>query len=167
MIEVQDRIAEVQAQLNKLNTKIISMDRDVAFSEVTLYIDEVDEYTTIERPDEEEPSYFTKLKERLVESTENFIEFLEEFSYFVVDIMWFAMILVVIIIVICIIHRKKAKNKRKAEQQKIDDAKKFNEQIISDTDLGNKKHNSSDKSVGTTGSTNNSSNNTLSGFELK
>ena len=150
MIEVQDRIAEVQAQLNKLNTKIISMDRDVAFSEVTLYIDEVDEYTTIERPDEEEPSYFTKLKERLVKSTEDFIEFLEEFSYFVVDIMWFAMIIIIIIIVTCVVHNKKVKNKRKIEQQKIIDAKKFNDQINTNMTSGN-----------------NTSNNTLSGFEVE
>lgn len=57
MIAVEDRLTEVQYELSQLNTQLIYMDMDVAYSYVNITLEEVKEYTTVE----EETTFFSRL----------------------------------------------------------------------------------------------------------
>lgn len=57
MIEIEDRLTEVEYELRSLNTKLIYMDMDVAYSYVDITLEEVKEYTTVR----EETTFFTRL----------------------------------------------------------------------------------------------------------
>ena len=74
MIAIEDRLTEVQYELNQLNTKLIYMDMDVAFSYVNISLEEVKEYTTVY----EETTFFSRLWDNAVDAWEMGGELFEE-----------------------------------------------------------------------------------------
>ena len=66
MIEVEDRLTEVQYELTQLRTTLIYMDMDVAYSYVNITLEEVKEYTTVR----EETTFFTRLWDNIVDAWE-------------------------------------------------------------------------------------------------
>lgn len=108
MLEIEARISEVQAEINNLTTKIQSMDMDVAYSTVTINIEEVTEYSDTPR-EYQELSFFDKLSQRFQNSWEGFLDFLEETLYFFIDVGWYLIILAIILYIWIKVRRKKGK----------------------------------------------------------
>ena len=109
MITVEQRISEVQAEINRLTTRISSLDRDVAYSTVTITLSEVAEYSDTPR-EQVEKSFGQKVAERIVNSWKTMVKVLENLLYFVIDIMWlliFVGIILVLVITINRVHRRK------------------------------------------------------------
>ena len=71
MIAVEDRLSEVQYQLNKLKTNRESMDTDVAYSTVSITLNEVRVYT------ETSENFFDRLGSRFVNGFSGFAEVCE------------------------------------------------------------------------------------------
>ena len=108
MITVEQRISEVQAEINQLTTRISSYDRDVAYSTVTITMNEVTEYSDTPR-EQEEKSFGEKVVERIVASWHTMLDVLENLLYFIIDIMWFLIIVGIILTLVIVINRKHKK----------------------------------------------------------
>ena len=134
MLEIEARISDVQAEINRLTTVITSMDRDVAFSTITLHVEEVTEYSDTPR-EYEEMNFFEKVWDRFKDSFKNFTYFLEDLLYWFIDAMWYLAILAVFVIFI-IKRRRKAKATRVAMygEPKKDKKSIFNKKV----DIGTK-----------------------------
>ena len=122
MIAIEERLSDVQTQLNQAKTEMSRLDTDVAYSYVSITIREVKQYS-------EAPDLFTeRLKDKFGDSWKNFKNFIESAVLFVVLCLPF---IITIIIIVCIykfiikriadkynIHPCKRKAFRK-EQKKI------------------------------------------------
>ena len=81
MITVEDRLSEVQNELSKLQTKLIGLDTDVAYSYVDIELEEVFEYSAAEV---EKPGFFKRLGEEIVNGFKAMIQIFEDIILFVV-----------------------------------------------------------------------------------
>ena len=108
MITVEQRISEVQAEINQLTTRISSYDRDVAYSTVTITMTEVTEYSDTPR-EQEEKSFGEKVIERVINSWHTMLDVLEHLLYFIIDIMWLLIIIGIILTLVIVINRKHKK----------------------------------------------------------
>lgn len=84
MIAVQDRLTEVQYQLNLLKTDLHYMDVDVAYSYVNIQIEEVMEYRS-DTPVKTN-TFFDRFKNTLVDTWEGFLDFLEGLLFLVIHL---------------------------------------------------------------------------------
>lgn len=75
MITVEDRLTEVQNELSKLQTKLVGLDTDVAYSYVNIRLDEVYEYSST--PVEKE-GFLQRLGKEIVNSFKAMIETFED-----------------------------------------------------------------------------------------
>ncbi len=115
MITIESRIAEVQAQINRLTTDIQSMDRDVAYSTVHLIIDEVEVYSDTPR-EEVQMTFGENVKSHFASSWRGFVEGLQEFVLMLIDSMWGLIVFALLVLaVVFIVRRNLAKNRKKAD----------------------------------------------------
>ena len=78
MIAVEDRLTEVQTELDQRRTQLASMDTDVALSTVNLSVEEVVQYT----PEPEKKDTFAdRLKNAVKGSASNFLQLLENILF--------------------------------------------------------------------------------------
>lgn len=103
MIQIEARVSEVQAEINQLKSNLSNMDMQVAYSTVEITVHEVQEYTKTEK-ERMEMNFFEKVIERFVDSFDNFVDFLENLVYTIIDNIWG---IVIIIIVIVVLKKKK------------------------------------------------------------
>jgi len=82
MLDIEERIADTQARLNKLVNSRNKIDRDVAYSTVHINLREVREYTDVPKPKD---NFFVRLKGYFVDSGRHFLRSAENF------IEWFIM----------------------------------------------------------------------------
>ena len=82
MLDIEERIADTQARLNKLVNSRNKIDRDVAYSTVHINLREVREYTDVPKPKD---NFFVRLKGYFVDSGKHFLRSAESF------IEWFIM----------------------------------------------------------------------------
>ena len=99
MIAVETRLTEVQTELNILKSYQSSMDTDIEYSQITLNIDEVKKYT------ESTSSFLSKIKERFIEGLEGFVEFIVNVILVVVYLSPF------ILVIGCVLYILNKKNK--------------------------------------------------------
>lgn len=81
MITVEDRLSEVQNELSKLQTKLVGLDTDVAYSYVDIELEEVFEYSAAEV---EKPGFFKRLGKEIVDGFKAMIQTFEDIILFVV-----------------------------------------------------------------------------------
>lgn len=81
MITVEDRLSEVQNELSKLQTKLVGLDTDVAYSYVDIELEEVFEYSATEV---EKPGFFKRLGKEIVDGFKAMIQIFEDIILFVV-----------------------------------------------------------------------------------
>ena len=98
----------MQAEINQLTTRISSYDRDVAYSTVTITMNEVTEYSDTPR-EQEEKSFGEKVVERVINSWHTMLDVLEHLLYFIIDIMWLLIIIGIILTLVIVINRKHKK----------------------------------------------------------
>ena len=80
MITVEDRLSEVQNELSKLQTKLVGLDTDVAYSYVDIELEEVFEYSATEV---EKPGFFKRLGEEIVDGFKAMIQIFEDIILFI------------------------------------------------------------------------------------
>lgn len=115
MIYVEERLTTVQGQLNRAKSSLSSMDTDVAYSTVTITLDEVHQYTEIKT---EEPSFGERFIETVKDSASSFASFAEELLFVIIYLLPYAVIAAVIVVIVLLATKKK-RAARKAERERI------------------------------------------------
>ena len=112
MINVEDRITQVQSQLNSLRSSLASMDTDVRYSTVNVTVTEVHEYTEIVTEPEPEPTFLERLWTQVSDSGKAFLEVLEGLLFFIIAVFPYLVIGGIILFFVLRHHKKKkaAKN---------------------------------------------------------
>ena len=122
MIIVEDRLTEVEAALNSYRTKLSSMDLDVAYSTVTLYVDEVLVYSTEPAPT---ITFAQRLQRTFGESWESFRDFLEGALFVLIRLLPFLILIGIIVIPVRVILKKtapkRAERKESRRQKKLEE----------------------------------------------
>lgn len=101
MIAVEKRLTEVQSQLNRLKTKLVYMDMDVAYSYVNINLEEVKEYTYTP----EETTFFSRMWDEVKDAWElggDLFEGLLSTIFHLIPILIFIILPIVIFIIISI-----------------------------------------------------------------
>ena len=122
MIAIEERLTEVQTQLNQAKRALASMDTDVAYSTINLTINEVRDYT----PNTYKESFFERVKRSITESWSGFGDFLQDAVIAIIYLIPFLILVAIIASVIILIVRRS--NKKRAAQrggaQQVPGAKK-------------------------------------------
>lgn len=132
MMKIEQRIADVQAQILSLTTEIKSMDMDVAYSTIDIHINEVVSYSD-EPTLAEQRTFWDRLIIACNESWVDFLDAAENFLFWLIYNIWGIIIWVFIIVIIIKIWRKIRKNPSKPKNER----KKFKK-------LGRSKSNNTD-----------------------
>lgn len=121
---LQTEIREMALEIASIKTSMSSIESDVAYSYVTIT---VDEYLVLPEPEivepEPEPTFWTRLKEENKESIEALGDFLEGLLFFVIRTWWGFLFVIILGLVIFAIVRliikacKKSAAKRRAKEQ--------------------------------------------------
>lgn len=112
MLQIENNLTDVRYQIESLTKELKTIDSNVQYSTITMYIREVERYT---QPETEPQTFGDELKETIKDSYENFIEFLKEFLFWFIGAFPYLVILGVIIFGIVKVSKKK--NKKKKERQ--------------------------------------------------
>lgn len=118
MLTIESRLSEVQYQLNAARNSLSSMDTDVAFSTVTIWVDEVMEYTP-EEPVTKTNTFWDRLQNTLSDTWSFTLEMLEFLLFTVIRLIPVAVLIAVVVLIVlgCIRHgQKKARRRVQATQ---------------------------------------------------
>lgn len=124
MMAVEERLTEVQRQLNQYKTELDAMDMDVAYSTVTLNLQEVQK---IENQPTPRDSFGTRIKKAFISAWENFVDFWEDFLFALIYLLPAIVVIGLIVWIILRATRKKRKarkEKKRAEKEMFEDLKK-------------------------------------------
>ena len=118
MITVEARLTEVQTQLQIYESRLSGMDMDVAYSTVNLTVTEVLEYTPEEQP-VYTSTFLDRLKNTLRDTWDGFLDFLENFLFFLIRVTPILLVLGIFfgLIVLIIVSSVKSRRKRRAKKQ--------------------------------------------------
>ncbi len=83
MLEISDRLTTVETQLNKLNSSLANIDTDVAYSQVTISLNEVIEYTDPTQV-RRTSTFLDRLANTVADSWRGFLSFLEGSLFFLI-----------------------------------------------------------------------------------
>ena len=119
MIAVEERLSQVESELNIYKTSLAGMDRDVEYSTVHISVEEVHKYT--EEPDNS--TFFSRLKETIKNSWHAFLRFLEGFLHLLIYLLPFIILVLVIFLIVRAIVKKVDRNRpqrmAKKQEQKL------------------------------------------------
>lgn len=122
MIAVEQRLSEVQYQLNNLQTSRRYMDMDVAYSYVNIGITEVMEYRQDSEPVRRN-TFVDRLKNTLVATGRGFLSFLEGLLFLIIRLSPY----IVIVVVVCVVFLK-GKIRQFLENRKVRKAARYTQQ---------------------------------------
>ncbi len=117
MLAIEDRLTDVQNELQILRNRLSEMDTDVAYSTVNLTIREVVEYSPIDNPIKT-LTFGDRLKNTLAESWQTFKDFLEGLLFFLIRATPILLVLGVISVGIMLIIMAIVKGSRKRREKK-------------------------------------------------
>lgn len=95
MIKVEDRLTQVQTELNQYKTRLSVMDTEVAYSTITMDIKEVLEYKE-GQPGKKTNTFIERLKNTFEESITGFLSFMEGLLFLIIRLLPFALIIAII-----------------------------------------------------------------------
>ncbi len=102
MMAVEQRIAEVESQLNVYRSQLSNMDTSVQYSTININITEVKEYT----PDPiEEKTFGERIKETFGDSWDSFTSFLEGALYALIYLLPFLVLIAIVAAIVVLIIR--------------------------------------------------------------
>jgi hypothetical protein len=121
MITVENRLSEVQYELNNLQTTKRYMDTDVAYSYVNISVTEVMEYHYTEEPVKQN-TFLDRLKNTLVGTGKGFLSFLEGLLFLIIHLLPYLALLAIIYLIFRkkinkIIENRKAKKQAKQDKK--------------------------------------------------
>ena len=112
-LTLQTRLSEVRQQIARLQAQLNNYDSRIEYSTVSLYINEVVEYT----PDEEEP-FGTRIGNAFSAGLVEFAEFAEDFVVWCAEALPFLVLFAIVLTIVCVISRRvRAKKKAKKNIQ--------------------------------------------------
>ena len=115
-LTIQTRLSEVRQQIARYQAQLNNYDSRVEYSTVSLYINEVVDYT----PAEEE-SFGTRIGKAFRDGWTDFCEFSVDFAVWFVGALPFLVLFAILLVVLCIISRRvRAKRKAKKIAKKDD-----------------------------------------------
>ncbi len=106
MILVEERLSEVQTELNQKRSRQSSMDTDVQYSTVYLNVKEVQKYTPVDSGIKID-GFWEDLKETFQESWISFVYFLEQVALTIVRLLPFILLIVLICAVIALVRKSR------------------------------------------------------------
>lgn len=112
-LTIQTRLSEVRQQIARYQAQLNNYDNRVEYSTVSLYINEVVNYT----PAEEE-SFGTRISTAFSAGLTEFAEFIEDFAVWFVEALPFLVLFVIILIPVILIARR-ARAKKKAKKNAL------------------------------------------------
>ena len=104
MIAVESRLTEVQSDLNYYKTNLRGMDTDVAWSTISLSVEEVKKYS----PTVVEQTFGEKVREAFSDAWNSFVGFLQGLVLVLIELLPFLILLLIIILLIRFILKKTA-----------------------------------------------------------
>ncbi len=112
MMSVEDRLTEVQYELQSYEAKIRTMDNKISYSTINLSIDEVKEYTVID--EENRDGFFQRIADGFMDSLTTVINGFKEFIIWFISniphfVVWGALIAIIVFIVKKLTGPKKVK----------------------------------------------------------
>ena len=110
MIAVEQRLTQVERELNDEKTQLSAMDRDVGFSTVYIRLEEVFEYTE----QVVEVTYWERLQKAFGRAIDNFIEFWGDLILFIAETFPFLIMLGIVIVLI-----RRFLRRRRARRMKV------------------------------------------------
>lgn len=111
MIAIEQRLGDVETQLNQANTDKSNMDMDIDYSTVTVTVEEVKAYSDLDRAKD---SFGSRLIRAFRLSWTGFVSFMQNFLLFLIRALPFLIVIAVVtfLIVTLIRHRKQGQNKK-------------------------------------------------------
>lgn len=137
MITIESRIAEVNAEILRLTTKIQSMDLDVAYSTVDIRLEEVVEYSKDE-PIEGQRTFIDRLKATIKESIENLRYGAEDMLFWFILHIWELLIIVFVVFIAIKVIKARIKHHKKTILNGNKIKLKKNDKNIANSDNDNK-----------------------------
>ncbi|MBO7274310.1 MAG: DUF4349 domain-containing protein [Clostridia bacterium] len=117
-LTIQTRLSEVRQQIARYQAQLKNYDSRVEYSTVSLYINEVVDYTSVE-----EESFGTKLGTAFRDGWVAFGEFVEDFVIWIAEALPFLVLFAIALVILCIVSRRvRAKRKAKKPAKKDDEA---------------------------------------------
>ena len=117
IIQLREKLTEVNADLDSYKRQIKSYDSLVAYSTVKLDIEEVDRISTTN----EKKGFFTELGERLSENLYNIGQGMRNFALWFISSLPYLLIFAAVITAVVLIIRKAVRKKRAKKQAKMKD----------------------------------------------
>ncbi len=120
MLNIEDRLTQVQAKIRQYQTQMNMYDLDIEYSIVTILLKEVMEYDY----SNEETTFFSRLWDTIIETWSFTWKFLEWFLFFCIKMIPYLIVLLIITCIVrFIIHcNKNAENRRKNKNKDTKDA---------------------------------------------
>ena len=117
MVIVEDRLTEVQTELNQARTRLNVMDHDVAYSTINLNLREVVRYT----PNANKQSFGERISEAFSDSFRDFTSFLQDMSVALIYLFPYLILIALVAGLILFATRKgrARRRERRAEQKAI------------------------------------------------
>ena len=117
-LTIQTRLSEVRQQIARYQAQLKNYDSRVEYSTVSLYINEVVDYTSVE-----EESFGTKLGTAFRDGWVAFGEFVEDFVIWIAEALPFLVLFAIALVILCIVSRRvRAKRKAKKPAKKDGEA---------------------------------------------
>ena len=117
-LTIQTRLSEVRQQIARYQAQLKNYDSRVEYSSVSLYINEVVDYNSVE-----EESFGTKLGTAFRDGWVAFGEFVEDFVIWIAEALPFLVLFAIALVILCIVSRRvRAKRKAKKPAKKDDEA---------------------------------------------
>ena len=113
MIELEDKLTQVRADINAINSRLQLMDKSVDYSYVYITLTEVEQYRPVEKD-----SYFTRVGNAFVNGFKSFVKVLGEVVIIVVRLLPY-LIVAGVIAVIAVMTSRKNRQKRERKGQSI------------------------------------------------
>jgi large-conductance mechanosensitive channel len=118
VISIETRLSEVESQLKQAQTQMAVMDQDIAYSSVSINIEEVSEYQDLQID-----QFSVRIKNALLNTWTNFIAVMQNICISLIYALPFLIVaLIVILLAVWIIHKHKKHKKSKAKNLKSKDA---------------------------------------------
>ena len=114
-VTLEDKLSDVRAEINGINSSLQLMDKSVTYSYVYVTLKEVNEY---QEPEEE--SYFSRLGGSFVGAFESFVTVVGEIFIAFVWMLPYLLIAAVVLVIVIVCNKKRKDKKNKTDIEKKD-----------------------------------------------
>ena len=115
LLTLEDKLSDVRAEINGINSSLQLMDKSVTYSYVYVTLKEVKEY---QEPEEE--SYFSRLGGSFVGAFESFVTVVGEIFIAFVWMLPYLLIAAVVLVIVIVCNKKRKDKKNKTDIEKKD-----------------------------------------------